>query len=197
MMAISTTNIILASGSPRRKELLTSLGYEFKVIAPDVDETPLAGERPVDHVTRLSLAKARVVAELNPNELIIGADTTVVVDDVMLGKPNSPEEAISMLQLLSGKAHTVFTGLSIVILKENIIKSEYDATKVIFNNLELESINNYVASGEPLDKAGAYGIQGMGSFLVHHYEGEFDTVIGFPTKLFKRMLEEVVSCQNH
>jgi septum formation protein len=167
------------------------------VIAPDVDETPLSGEHPIEHVTRLSLAKARAVATLNPYDLVIGADTTVVVDNTILGKPNSPEEAISMLKFLSGKAHTVYTGLSMIILKENIISTEYDATKVIFNNLELKDIKNYVASGEPLDKAGAYGIQGMGSFLVHHYEGEFDTVIGFPTKLFKKMLEEVVSCRNH
>jgi septum formation protein len=197
MMAVSTIRIILASGSPRRKELLSNLGYEFKVIAPDVDETPLSDERPNDHVTRLSLAKARAVATFNSDDLVIGADTTVVVDNTILGKPNSPDDAISMLKFLSGKAHTVYTGLSMIILKENIIRTDYDATKVIFNNLELNDIKNYVASGEPLDKAGAYGIQGMGSFLVHHYEGEFDTVIGFPTKLFKKMLEEVVSCRNH
>jgi septum formation protein len=195
-MAVSTTKIILASGSPRRKELLLNLGFEFTVIAPDVDETPLRGERPIDHVTRLSLVKARTVAKLNPDDLVIGADTTVVVDNTILGKPNSPDEAISMLQRLSGKAHTVYTGLSMVILKEDIIKSEYDSTTVVFNKLKLEAIKNYVASGEPLDKAGAYGIQGMGSFLVNRYEGEFDTVIGFPTKLFKKMLEEVVSCRN-
>jgi septum formation protein len=197
MMAVSTIRIILASGSPRRKELLSNLGYEFKVIPPDVDETPLSDERPNDHVTRLSLAKARAVATFNSDDLVIGADTTVVVDNTILGKPNSPDDAISMLKFLSGKAHTVYTGLSMIILKENIIRTDYDATKVIFNNLELNDIKNYVASGEPLDKAGAYGIQGMGSFLVHHYEGEFDTVIGFPTKLFKKMLEEVVSCRNH
>jgi septum formation protein len=195
-MAVLTTRIILASGSPRRKELLSSLGYDFDVIAPDLDETPLPGEKPSAHVLRLSLAKARAVAAAHPKDLVIGADTIVVLDDIILGKPASPAEAVSMLKMLSGKPHVVYTGLSLAILSDNIIKSDYDATKVVFNDLEERAIENYVASGEPLDKAGAYGIQGMGSFLVREYDGEFDTVIGFPTKLFRKMLEEVVSCRN-
>ncbi len=196
MMAVSTTKIILASGSPRRKELLSGLGYEFQTIAANVDEKPFPEEHPVANVLRLSTAKARQVAADHPDDLVIGADTIVVLGDVILNKPSSPDEAISMLKLLSGKQHVVFTGLSLIIQSENILKSDYDATTVVFNNLDEDAIKRYVASGEPLDKAGAYGIQGMGSFLVEHYEGEFDTVIGFPTKLFKRMLEEVVACRN-
>jgi septum formation protein len=195
-MKVSTTKIILASGSPRRKELLSGLGYQFDVIIPSLDESLLPGENPSGHVLRLSLAKARAIAMEHSDDIVIGADTIVVLGDKILGKPASPEEAVSMLKLLSGKPHVVYTGLSLVILNDNIIKSDYDATKVVFNHLEESAIEKYVASGEPLDKAGAYGIQGMGSFLVNHYEGEFDTVIGFPTKLFKKLFEEVVSCRN-
>ena len=196
MMEVTTTKIILASGSPRRKELLSGLGYQFKVIIPRLDESLLPGEIPSEHVLRLSLAKARAVATGHSEDIVIGADTIVVLGEKILGKPASPAEAVSMLKLLSGKPHTVYTGLSLVILKDNIIKSDYDSTKVVFNDLQESAIEKYVASGEPLDKAGAYGIQGMGSFLVNNYEGEFDTVIGFPTKLFKKLLEEVVSCRN-
>jgi septum formation protein len=196
-MAISTGKIILASGSPRRKELLSRLGYRFEIVIPDLDETPFPGENPAKHVLRLSLAKAQMIAKDHPNDLVIGADTIVVLDNTILGKPASPIEAISMLKFLSGKSHKVYTGLSMVIREEKIFISKYDATTVVFNNLDEKAIQEYVASGEPLDKAGAYGIQGMGSFLVNHYEGEFDTVIGFPTELFKKMYEEVVSCRNH
>jgi len=195
-MEVSTTKIILASGSPRRKELLSDLGYQFDIIIPNLDESLLPGENPSEHVLRLSLAKARAIAMEHSDDIIIGADTIVVLGDKILGKPASPDEAVSMLKLLSGKPHIVYTGLTLMILNENIIKSDYDATKVVFNDLEESAIEKYVASGEPLDKAGAYGIQGMGSFLVNHYEGEFDTVIGFPTKLFKELFEEVVSCRN-
>jgi septum formation protein len=195
-MTISTTKIILASGSPRRKELLSRLGYEFQVIAAAVDEKPLPGEHPIANVLRLSSAKASQVAAKHPDDLVIGADTIVVLGQVILNKPSSSDEAVSMLKLLSGKSHAVYTALTLIIKKENITKSDYNSTTVIFNNLTEDSIKTYVASGEPLDKAGAYGIQGMGSFLVNRYEGEFDTVIGFPTKLFGRMLEEVAECRN-
>lgn len=99
-----------------------------------------------------------------------------------------------MLELLSGKTHTVFTGLSVIILTKDIAKTDYDSTRVTFNKLSSEDIHRYVESREPLDKAGAYGIQGMGSFLVDNYNGEIDTVIGFPSKLFQKMYEEVQSC---
>lgn len=195
-MSISTIKMILASGSPRRKELLSQLGYEFNVIAPDIDETVIDGESPEQHVMRLALAKAMAVAENNPDDLVIGADTIVVLGERILGKPSSEDDAISILTLLSGKAHIVYTGLALTLFGDEIIKSDFDKTRVVFNPLNHTDIVGYVASGEPLDKAGAYGIQGMGSFLVKNYDGEFDTVIGFPTKLFSKMYEEVVSCRN-
>ena len=196
-MAISTLKIILASRSPRRRELLSKLGYQFDVLAPEVSENQIAGEGPVEHVLRLSLEKARAIAAHHPKDLVIGADTIVVTNNFILGKPASEEDAISMLKMLSGKPHVVYTALTLMILNDNIARSDHDSTRVVFNELGQEAILEYVKSGEPLDKAGAYGIQGMGSFLVHHYEGEFDTVIGFPARLFKRMFEEVVSCRNH
>jgi septum formation protein len=195
-MSISTIKMILASGSPRRKELLSRLGHEFSVIAPDIDENVIDGESPEQHVMRLALAKAMAIAETNPDDLVIGADTIVVLGEKILGKPSSVDDAISMLTLLSGKAHIVYTGLALALFGDEIIKSDFDKTRVVFNPLNQADIVGYVASGEPLDKAGAYGIQGMGSFLVKNYDGEFDTVIGFPTKLFSKMYEEVVSCRN-
>jgi septum formation protein len=196
MITISTLKMILASGSPRRREILAQMGYDFKTVSPDLDESLLDGESPDRHVMRLSRAKAKSVADKHPDDLVIGADTIVVLGNRILGKPSSPDEAIEMLHLLSGKAHVVYTGLSLIILSEKLERTGYDATKVIFNTLEDNSIRSYVESGEPLDKAGAYGIQGMGSFLVNHYEGEFDTVIGFPTKLFSNLFAEVTSCRN-
>ena len=195
-MTVATVKIILASRSPRRRELLSKLGYQFEVVAPEINEERNAGEGPAEHVLRLSLEKARAIGAHYPNDLVIGADTIVVTDNAILGKPASEADAISMLKQLSGKPHVVYTALTLMIQKENIARSDYDSTRVVFNELGQDAILEYVKSGEPLDKAGAYGIQGMGSFLVHHYEGEFDTVIGFPTKLFTRLFEEVVSCRN-
>jgi septum formation protein len=196
MMAVSTNKIILASSSPRRKEILSQLGYEFRSVVPNIDENPLPNEEPPANVLRLSAEKAGQIARDYPDDLIIGADTIVVLGKTILNKPSSSEEAISMLKLLSGKSHIVYTGLTLIIRNEDIIRSAFDATTVVFNKLAESDIKRYVASGEPLDKAGSYGIQGMGSFLVNHFEGEFDTVIGFPTKLFLRMFEEVTACRN-
>ena len=187
----------MASSSPRRRDILAAMGYDFRVVPADLDESPLDNESPAEHVIRLSRAKASLVARKYPENLVIGADTVVVLGNHILGKPASPEEAGAMLQKLSGEGHNVFTGLSLIISSANIEISGYDVTRVVFNRLGENDIRRYVASGEPLDKAGAYGIQGMGSFLVDHYEGEFDTVIGFPTKLFRKLYEEVESCRNH
>lgn len=186
--------IVLASGSPRRQKLLSEMGYDFEVVTPVIPEKNTPGEAPQDFVKRLSRLKAESVALKYPDSLIVGADTVVVLERRILGKPESKSEAKSMLELLSGKTHTVFTGISMIVLEKNIAKSDFDSTEVTFNKLSPENINRYVESGEPLDKAGAYGIQGMGSFLVDNYDGELDTVIGFPSKLFKTMYEGILSC---
>lgn len=191
---ITAMKIVLASGSPRRQKLLSEMGYDFEIVTPDIAEENNPGETSEDHVKRLSGLKAESVALKFPDSLVVGADTIVVLENRIFGKPESSVEARSMLELLSGKTHTVFTGLSVIILTKDIAKTDYDSTRVTFNNLSSEDIHRYVESGEPLDKAGAYGIQGMGSFLVDNYEGDIDTVIGFPSKLFQKMYEEVQSC---
>ncbi len=196
MIDLAVMKIILASGSPRRSKLLADMGYEFRVIPPDLPEENIPGESPEDHVRRLALMKAMTIARQNKDDLVIGADTVVVLDDAILGKPPSPEEAVEMLRRLSSRTHTVYTGLALVLLSQNITRTEFDSTSVTFNRLDENSIGEYVDSGEPLDKAGAYGIQGMGSFLVKEYIGQLDTVIGFPSELFRRIYTEVVSCLN-
>ena len=188
--------MILASRSPRRKKILTEMGYEFESIVADVDENIIQDESPEEHVMRLSAAKAEKVAIDYPDDLVIGADTAVVLDGVIMGKPESEDDAFEMLRKLSGKTHTVFTGITVMISNEDIKKTDHDRTNVIFNRLKDDEIREYVESGEPLDKAGSYGIQGMGSFLVKKYDGELDTVIGLPSKKLEKMREEVLTCLN-
>jgi len=194
MKETACMRIILASASPRRRKILSDLGYDFETAAADIVEEIIPGESPAEHVLRLSNLKAETVAKEYPNDLVIGADTAVVLKGDILGKPDSESEAFEMLSMLAGKTHTVFTGLTVMIESEKIRRSEYDRTDVTFNDLSESQIREYIKSGEPLDKAGSYGIQGMGSFLVKKACGEIDTVIGFPSKLFQKMYEEVNSC---
>ena len=188
--------IVLASGSPRRSRILSDMGFEFSIKPAEIDENMLPGETPEDHVLRLSRMKAEKVVGRYPDDLVVGADTAVVLGKDILGKPESTEDAFQMLTFLSGKRHTVFTGLSIVVLSAKISISDYDRTEVEFNDLTSDQIRRYIHSGEPMDKAGSYGIQGMGSFLVKKIDGELDTVIGFPSRLFTKMYEEAVSRLN-
>lgn len=196
MIITAAMKLILASGSPRRRTIMAELGYDFDVIPANVNEDIMFEESPKEHVLRLSRIKAESVAVGHRDDLVIGADTIVVLDSKILGKPESEKQANEMLEMLSGKTHMVFTGLTLIHNKENYSKSDFDFTEVIFNDLSKAEIREYISTGEPLDKAGSYGIQGMGSFLVNNYRGELDTVIGFPSKLFKKMYQEVPSCQN-
>lgn len=196
MIVTAAMKLILASGSPRRRKIMADLGYDFDVIPANVNEDIMFEESPKEHVLRLSRIKAESVATGHKDNLVIGADTIVVLDNKILGKPESEKQACEMLEMLSGKTHIVFTGLTLIHNKENYSKSDFDFTEVIFNDLSKAEIREYVSTGEPLDKAGSYGIQGMGSFLVNNYRGKLDTVIGFPSKLFKKMYQEVPACQN-
>jgi septum formation protein len=184
--------IVLASSSPRRLNLLLKEGYEFEVVHPDVDEKRISGEHPDDYVRRLALAKAETA--IANDSLVIGADTAVVLDDEFLNKPASKAEAKMILEKLSGRVHMVYTGLALICSECGRRQTDFDRTIVHFNFLTEPAILKYIDSGEPLDKAGAYGIQGMGSFLVKKIDGELDTVIGFPIKLFRRMVEEHRKC---
>lgn len=185
----------MASGSPRRRQILEEMGYKFEIVVPEVNEEIVRGESPEDHVLRVSRLKARKVSSNHPEDIVIGSDTVVVLENKILGKPIDKSDALKMLRDLSGKSHTVFSGISLLQDSKGVSLSRYDSTRVRFAELSDEQINNYIESGEPMDKAGAYGIQGLGSYLVDSYEGSLDTVIGFPSGLFKSMYKEVLSCQ--
>ena len=175
--------IILASSSPRRRELLRNLGFAFDVIQPSADETVSENETPEDFALRVSVEKAWSVSRsLGEGAVVIGADTIVVVDGEMLGKPEDCEEASSMLRKLSGKEHHVYTAFSIVRPKDEILHSEIVDTSVRVKPLAASEIEGYIKTGEPMDKAGAYGIQGIGSFMVRGIEGSYSNVVGLPVE---------------
>ncbi len=171
-------NLILASSSPRRKELLENLHLSFMTVSSDADESFPSEWTPAQIVTELSLRKARSVAHDYPNSFVIGSDTVVAIENHVLGKPQNREEAYSMLKSLSGKTHSVFTGVAIVSPENET--AFYEKTDVVFWELSDEEINWYLDTGEPFDKAGAYGIQGFGSLLVKRIEGDYFAVVGLP-----------------
>lgn len=175
--------IVLASSSPRRRELLSTLGLGFDVIHPSSDETVLKNETPEDFALRVSAEKASSVSRtLGDGVVVIGADTIVVVDGEILGKPGDGGEASSMLRKLSGKEHHVYTAFSIVRPKNEILHSEIVDTRVRVKTLAASEIEGYIKTGEPMDKAGAYGIQGIGSFMVRGIEGSYSNVVGLPVE---------------
>jgi septum formation protein len=184
--------LILASRSPRRADILKREKVEFAVkIPPDV-EGGQAPSDPVEHVLSLSRAKAESAADGVESAIVLGADTIVVLDGEILGKPQDRESAFSTLKKLSGKAHRVYTGITLVNKYNGEVASDYDVTSVKFNPLDDRKIRDYIATEEPMDKAGAYGIQGMGGFLVERIEGSLDNVIGLPTGKLKEMLAKIV-----
>ncbi len=179
--------IVLASASPRRKELLSLLGLDFIVQTADVDETLPVGITPEAAVAALSRKKALAVA--HPGQTVIGADTVVAIDGAILGKPKDAAHAAGMLRLLSGKKHSVFTGVTVT--KSDKIITFTAETKVEFYPLTDAEIERYIATGEPMDKAGAYGIQGQGSYLVKGIEGDYFNVVGLPVSRLWRVLQEL------
>jgi septum formation protein len=182
--------LLLASASPRRAELLRAAGIRFDVLVSHVDEVALPGEKPADHVQRLALAKAQAVAFLGPGALVLGADTVVVVDEVIFGKPRDQQDASAMLRALSGRSHDVYTGVALV-AKGAPPKVDAARTRVWFSSLSDADIEWYVQSGEPMDKAGAYAIQGLGSRFVDRLDGSYSNVVGLPVALVWRLLKEM------
>lgn len=173
--------IILASGSPRRRQLLNQIGLNHTVILPNTDEAILEGESPKPYVMRLARQKALSVIENCTDEIVIGSDTVVVLDGKILGKPENETHAKEMLQMLSNKTHSVFTGYSILDIKMKRELTDYSETQVKFRELDLEEIEQYVRSGSPLDKAGSYGIQDdYGAVFVESITGDYYTVVGLP-----------------
>lgn len=182
-------NLILASSSPRRKELLENLRLSFTISSSEVDESFDPALSPEDVVMDLAERKAQVIFKENPNAYVIGSDTIVVADGEVLGKPSDNAEAVKMLKKLSGKRHDVFTGVSI--LSPNGTSRFFEKTEVWFWELTDEEINFYVQSGEPLDKAGAYGIQQLGSMLVKKINGDYFAVVGLPVARTYRELKRL------
>ena len=185
--------IVLASASPRRRELLAQVGINFQVVPSEADETLLAGESPEAHVVRLSCDKAMEVAG-RPHQggrWFIGSDTVVVRDGVILGKPADANEAASMLASLSGRSHRVISGYAVHDRRTGRMISAAVTTRVFFKNLTHREIEGYIATGEPFDKAGAYAIQGVGAFMIPRIEGSYTNVVGLPLCAVISALEEL------
>lgn len=182
------TPLILASQSPRRAQLFRMLGLRFDVIPGDVDESYRPGEDPVVHAERLAREKASAIARAQPDALVIGSDTVVVIDDVVLGKPDDAEDAVGMLMQLQGREHMVATGIAVASSAE--VRSAVERVTVRFRRFDEAVARAYVATGEPLDKAGAYGIQGYGATLVDRIDGDFFAVMGLPIVRLILLLEQ-------
>jgi len=180
--------LILASRSPRRSELLSAAGISFEVLAADIDETPQPNETPAAYVERLAIEKARAVLALRPDARVLGADTTVTIDGEILGKPENDQDARRMLRLLSGRVHDVHTGVAVASAVR--IRSGIDTTRVWFQAMTDEDISWYVATGEPVDRAGAYAIQGFASRFIARIEGSYSNVVGLPVALVSSILKE-------
>ena len=174
--------IILASASPRRKELLAQVGYVFDVVPSQAGEKEVPGETPAEHVVRLSREKAREVSTRDDidGRWILGSDTIVLRDDQILGKPCDDEDATRMLRSLSGRTHQVLSGYAILDRRTGESRTAAVTTRVCFRSLTDAEIAGYIASGEPADKAGAYAIQGLGAFMVSQIEGSYSNVVGLP-----------------
>lgn len=168
--------VILASQSPRRRELLSLVGIDHEVQPADIDETPWPDEAPVPHTERLARGKAAVIATGAPDALVIAADTIVVIDGAILGKPLDIPDARAMLRRLSGRTHEVCTAMAVA--HGGRIESDVVRVSVRFRKLDDDTISRYVNTGEPMDKAGAYGIQGFGATIVEHIDGDYFAVMG-------------------
>lgn len=173
--------IVLASGSPRRRQLLEMLRIPFRVMAPDVDERVLTGEAAEAYVTRLSRVKAEAIAPQVPGEVVLAADTTVVLEGEIIGKPDSAAHAVAMLSRLQGRTHEVMT--AVAVMRGRDVAQALDVSRVTFRPADEPTLAAYVATGEPLDKAGAYAIQGLGAPLIERVEGDFFGVMGLPLRL--------------
>lgn len=184
---ILSVPLVLASASPRRKHLLEAMGLNPVIQPADIDETEGEGEAPADMVKRLAMEKAMAVAPAHPDALVLGSDTTVVLDDVVLGKPGSEAEASAMLRQLSGRTHRVMTSLALVHAASGRAVVDVEVTEVTFDELTDPQIDRYVEGGSPMDKAGAYGIQDdQGAFFVRRIDGDYYTVMGLPlNRLYK------------
>jgi septum formation protein len=181
--------VILASQSPRRRELLTLVGIPHTVQPADIDEAYLPGEEPAAHAQRLAREKAAVVAAGDPEAIVIGSDTIVVLDGDVLGKPRDAAHAAQMLTRLSGRSHVVMT--AIAVRWNGVERSAVEMAGVTFHPLSVQDIEAYIATGEPMDKAGAYGIQGFGATIVERVDGDYFAVMGLPLQRMVRLMTDL------
>jgi septum formation protein len=181
--------IILASQSPRRRELLVLIGITHEVMPADLDESVLPNEAPTAHAERLARAKAEVIAGRNTGAVVIGSDTIVVLDGEILGKPRDHDDAAATLRRLSGRTHTVHTAVAVA--RNGQLVSGVESVEVTFRPLSDEQIETYIATGEPMDKAGAYGIQGYGAVIVERVHGDYFAVMGLALGRLVGLLEQV------
>lgn len=184
--------LLLASQSPRRAEILRSVGWPFETFPVEIDETPRQGESPAQYVERLALEKAEAASMAKGSRLVLGADTTVVVDGEILGKPETPADACRMLRLLSDRWHEVLTGVALVAMgaEEDGVRNRrvaHERTRVRFGRLTEREIEWYVQTGEPADKAGAYAVQGFAALFIEGIEGDYWNVVGLPIRLVYKL----------
>ncbi len=191
--ALTVPKIVLASASPRRIEILRIAGWDFYTAPADVDETRHAGENATAYVKRLAREKAGAAAKRNPNRITVGADTTVLIDDEILEKPRDPEDARRMLRLLQGQWHKVVTGICVIDPSCSTTTVAHEITEVKFAAMTDDEIDWYVSTGEPMDKAGAYAIQGLGARFIEAVRGDYLNVVGLPLRLlYKIVVKEEV-----
>ena len=196
MMMIELPRVILASASPRRAEILRTVGWPFDPLPVDIDETRRAGEQAVEYVKRLAREKAEAAAARVPSSIIIAADTTVTIDDHILEKPADEADAERMLHLLSDRWHSVMTGLAIINCESSRTMVAHEKTEVKFAAMSDEEIAWYVKTGEPMDKAGAYAIQGLGARFIEEIKGDFFNVMGLPIRLVYEVFVESLTPQD-
>lgn len=185
---MSRPRVVLASASPRRRDLLSLIGIAHEVLPADVDETELAGEQPRAYVERVARAKAAKITAVEPDAVVIAADTTVVVDGTIMAKPVDAADAARMLRALSGRAHFVLTAVAVA--RRGVIVSAVEEVAVTVRHLSDADIEDYVATGEPMDKAGAYGIQGFGATIVERVDGDYFSVMGLGLRRVVALLEQ-------
>ncbi|MDQ2930092.1 MAG: Maf family protein [Gemmatimonadota bacterium] len=184
-----TPRVILASSSPRRRELLDLVGIAHEVLPADIDETYRDGEEAAPHALRLAREKGAAIAALRPDAVVIAADTIVVIDGLVLGKPCDEADAARMLGMLGGQTHVVLT--AVAVSYRGKMHSDVESVRVTFRTLDRERIGAYIATAEPMDKAGAYGIQGFGATLVERVDGDYFAVMGLPLARMVDLLQEI------
>ena len=183
---ITLPKLVLASGSPRRSEIMNSVGWDFTKDVPDIDESEFTGEDPANYVQRLAKEKAEAVAASHPGEIILAADTTVVIDNQIIGKPTDVDDARRMIRMLSGNWHEVLTGIAV--MNDSVIDVGMERTRVKFAPMNDAEIEFLVQKGDPLDKAGGYAVQAQAALFIEGIEGDYWNVVGLPISLVYRMV---------